>query len=312
MELVRLLRLYGPGATIESRGVSDFRHDGGRYWVNLNYRVSGAQGGFDVVMLAQSAEGSKKSSEGRGWRIEPRQCTVPREGREFSAEGERTARLAHDEQLRQQMSNWFSAVKEDRLDEAFLATKLLPERRELQQEFGCRRLLSALAIDGTTTGSAVPAASVAVQAALASNNDGSRDLFLPGFRAFLDGDLVHVDDNVFWSPPEDRETIIQVVKRGFRYPSRREELVRGLVPETVFVRLGRTEGDRFLFEDDFLLRIGTEPPFILQGRLVSDCDAKEAAAGTISDWRLRSIELYRGRTPSPPPSPPGRGGLPGM
>jgi hypothetical protein len=305
MELVRLLRFYGPGATIESRGVSDFKNDGGRYWVTLNYHVTSVYGAFDVVLLVISAEGKKKQSEGRGWHVDPRNSAVPQEGREISPEGDRMARLMHDDRLAHRIGDWITSMKDGRLDEAYLATKLPAERSQLQQEFASRRLLCALAVTGGTMGSALPAAPL-VQAALGSNNDVTRDLFLPGFRGFLNGDLVHVDDKVFWAPPGEGETMIQVMKRGFRYPSGREELCKGLVPESVPVRLGKIEGDRFLFEDDFLLRISA-PPIIIQGHLIYDCDAKEMREGTVSDWRFRSIELYRGRTPPTGP-PPGRGG----
>jgi hypothetical protein len=305
MELVRVLRLYGPEATIESRGVSDFKNDGGRYWVTLNYHVSGVYGGFDVALLVQSAEGRKKQSEGRGWHVDPRNSAVLQDGREFTAEGQHLGRLTQDEKLRHQMGDWFDSMKVGRLDEAFLATKLPDKRRQLQQEFAYRRLRSAFEVDGGTLGSALPAAPL-VRAALVSNNDLTRELYLPEeFRGFLNGDLVHVDEKVFWAPPGEAEEIIRQVKRGFLYPSRREELCRGLAPESVPVRLGKTEGDRFFFKDDFLLRISA-PPLVIQGYAIWDCDAKEMAEGKITDWRLRSIELYRGRPPGGPP--PGRGG----
>ena len=51
------------------------------------------------------------------------------------------ARLMHDDRLAHRIGDWITSMKDGRLDEAYLATKLPAERSQLQQEFASRRLL---------------------------------------------------------------------------------------------------------------------------------------------------------------------------
>jgi hypothetical protein len=59
----------------------------------------------------------------------------------------------------------------------------------------------------------------------------------------------------------------------------------------------RREGDRYVVEHDFSLRIPPKPAhFLIEGRVLVEGDAAEADRGSMPGWRVREISLVSGKT----------------
>jgi hypothetical protein len=74
-------------------------------------------------------------------------------------------------------------------------------------------------------------------------------------------------------------------------------LADGLIADDrVTVPLLRREGDRYVVEHDFAMRIPPKPAhFLIEGRVVVEGDAAEAERGSMLAWRVRGVHLVAGK-----------------
>jgi hypothetical protein len=307
-ELVRRMAADGPDTQVESLGVSEWEYTQGSYQAKILYRVTTPQGAQEVYLLLQGKEG--KRSEGRQWHVVWNQ-THPKDRTALSEEGVRRMKLK-DQSRGQLGATWLLPLAEGRPEEAYLATLLPPER-----ERALRARLAVFLAGRASLGAlpcAAPAAALAA-AVIAADKDAlvAASLPGPGLDEFLAGGLVRADKDVFWAPPDVKDKMIDLVKEQFRQAG--PQLADGLKPDSqVFVPRMRIDGDRFVVEHDFQLRFPKQH-WAIEGRLVTDCDAKEAESGAAQSWRVRSVDLVSGKSislqgpggipPGGPAPPPG-------
>lgn len=312
-DLVRMLGQGGPQTKIEPLGVSKWDYQGG-YQARLLYKVTTPEATFELYLAVQGKEG--KRSEGRQWFAPMGGAEIKGNYPTLTEEGIRTMRVAM--QSKDQLgATWLRAVSEGNTPEAFLGT-LLPERSDPVR----KAALGLFLADGVGLGALPCGAPGAALTAgvLAADKDLQFDAALtaekvePGLKEFLAGGLVRAEDKVFWAPQDVKEEVINLVRQEFRRPGQR--LADSLRPDNrVHVSRMSREGGRFVVEHDIQIRI-PERRYAVEGRLVIDCDAKEAEAGTVTAWRVRSVDLVSAKSIAAqgPPGAPGMppGGLGGM
>ena len=133
---------------------------------------------------------------------------------------------------------------------------------------------------------------------------------LPGLDDFLGGGLVRADRGVYRAPDEIRDEMAGLVRQAFRRGG--ESLAGGLVPDDrVTVPLLRREGDRYVIEHDFAMRVPPKPArYLIEGRVVVEGDRAEADRGSMRTWRVRGVYLVSAKAfpaglPAPAPAKPG-------
>jgi hypothetical protein len=310
---VRLLSLGGPDETkIEFSGVDKWGYLNGGYQVRLLYNIETPQITFVMEVPVQAREG--KGSAGRQWfvlwdqiglrgnldsKLSPKgknQLPTAMQGREF-LEGP-----------------WVRALDGGKTLDAYLPT--LPEdQRDAARQTGETTYLGVVLADGLGAGFApgcAPAA--AARLALAADADRGQALFLPGLYDFLRGSLVSAEKDVFWAPdPAARDEIIEEFRQAFRHPN--SQLAITVQPD-VKVRFPwmHVKDDRFVVECDFMARVPfSAPRYMVEGRVVIDCDAAQAEAGTVSSsgWRILRVELVGAKAaPTMPAAPEGAKPIP--
>jgi hypothetical protein len=309
---VRILALGGAETKLESLGVDDWKYIAGSYQVKLLYKVETPQLAFAMEVTVLGQEG--KGSEGRQWfvmwnhvgmRNEPKPVMSQRGANEVNT-------VKHS---RDYLNNtWLRALQDGKTLEAYLAT--LPAgdrdgtRKAAVAETGALGLLLSDGLGVGALPSGAPATALA-RVALTADQSPKQISALANLGAFLDGSLVRAEPDVFWAPEPMRADIIEQVRRSFRQPD--AQLIALLTPEMkvqfpwMYVR-----GDRFVIENDVMTRIPLDAPrYMVEARIVMDCDAKEADAGEVKSWRVLKVELISGRlAPFPATKPDGSPTMP--
>jgi hypothetical protein len=309
---VRVLALGGADTKIESLGVDDWKYVAGSYQVKLLYKVETPQLAFAMEVTVLGQEG--KGSEGRQWfvmwnqvgmRSDPKPVMSPQGANELNA-----VKTSRD-----YLSNtWLRALQDGKVLEAYLAT--LPEgdrdatRKAADAETAALGLLLSDGLGGGALPNAAPATALA-RVALLADASPKQVVALPALGAFLDGSLVRADPGVFWAPESMRADIIEHVRRSFRQQD--SQLIALLTPEMkVQFPSMHVSGDRYVIENDVMTRIPLDTPrYMIEARIVMDCDAKEAQAGEVKNWRVLKLELINGRlAPFPATKPDGSPTMP--
>ncbi len=294
---VRMLTLGGAATTREFQGVDEWKYVPGGYQVRLLYRVFLPQATSIIAMTLVGKE--EKRSEVRQWHVVPDktgplQDDLPRitaEGRKMLA----ASNGAHDYLVK----DWLKAAREGRVDDLFLGTLPVAERAPARKAVTDVRLSLQLS-DGVGMG-ALPCAAPGValsRVGLIGDLDFVHTAALPGLEGFLRGDLVRAEDGVFWAPDDVREDLLKAVRESFRRPN--AQLASALTPEgSADFPLVRQQGDRLVVGLDVALPVPLDSPrYLVDGRIVLDCDAAEAeaAAGAVKTWRVRSLDLVSGKS----------------
>ena len=174
-------------------------------------------------------------------------------------------------------------------------------------ELGGARRLGLFLEAGLGTGAvpwAAPAAALAVET-LAADEYLARAASLPGLDEFLGGGLVRAEAGTYRAPADVRDETIGWVRQAFRRGN--GSLADGLIADDrVNVPLLRREGDRYVIEHDFAMRIPSKPPrLLIEGRVVVEGDIVEADRGSMRACAYAIFIWFparRSRTHSRPPS----------
>jgi hypothetical protein len=314
-EPVRMIGLGGPETTFESLGVEKWDYINGAYQVHVLYRVVMPEISFVMELTLRSNEG--KRSEGRQWQVVWNETGMRGDpGPEMTEAGKNLLSSAMGTRV-QLMMEWLQPMGEGKLETAFLRTRPAAEREAARQRTAVPRTAMLLAdgLRSRATFGAPPGAGLACVAADV-DVDLARAASLPGLDEFLAGDLVRADKDVYWAPEDIREDTVRLVREQFRRPG--ERLGRLLTPDmgSRNLPLMQTEGDHLLVGHDVALQVPpTAPKYLVEARVVIECDKAEATAGMAKSWRVRSIDLVSGKTlptGTPPPMPQQHHMRPGM
>src|SRR5262249_9671109 len=154
------------------------------------FRVTTPAGNFDVVVSTQGVE--MPGVQGRQWRIVFEETAVK--------PPEPTPLALRMIELFNSSSNfarqWVQEFSEGKSEEAYLGTRLPAEREALHKAFQ-GRLAAARLADAFAPGCRGPDA----------DPEGSRLLYLAGYRGFHEGSLVQADPQKFWAPDAMREEL---------------------------------------------------------------------------------------------------------
>jgi hypothetical protein len=301
---VRLLTLGGGEQTkIDFAGVDKWGYVNGGYQVRLLYNVETPQISFVLELPVQAKEG--KGSAGRQWFILWDQIGL-RGNLDSAVSPKGKNQLPTAMQGRDFLEGpWVRAIDNGKTLDAYLPT--LPEsERDGARQTAALGVAGGFLAAGSAAGGA-PASLVA--AALAAEPSLGPALVLPGLHDFLNGSLVSAGKDVFWaSDPATRDDVIEQFSRAFRHPN--SQLAMMVQPD-VKVRFPwmQVKGDRFVVECDFMARVPVATPrYMVEGRVVIDCDAAQAEAGTVSSsgWRILRVELVGAKAaPTMPAGPEG-------
>jgi hypothetical protein len=311
-ESIRMVTMGGKDTTIELVGVDSVEYKSGAYEVRLIYHVSEPAVSFNFVVTALGREA--KGSAGRQWQVLLDQ-TGRRQGDDpqFTPEG-RAFFFAGNGARDYLTQDWLKAMSEGRVEDVFLAT-LPPGEREAARKSAQDRSLALLLAASIGDGAlpwADPAAALA-RLSLPADLAAARAASLPGFAGFTDGDLVRAEPGVFWAPPDVSDEIVKLTRAQFRHPG--AALAAALTPDrNVLVPVIRREGDRLESGWDVGMAVpASKPRYFVEGHLVVECDAAEAAAGAVKSWRVRSLDLISGKPiPQGAPASPADRLAPGM
>jgi hypothetical protein len=309
-QFVRMLGIGGPTTGIESLGIDRWEYVGGGYQVRMLYLVKTPLTSFTMDMLIQGKEG--KRSQGRQWYVVWDKSGMRRDTSVTMTDEGKTYFTAAENLQEHVMRTWLDPLDKGRTEDVFLQTRL-PAEREAARKTASEWRLSLLLADAVGSG-ALPCATpgaVAARVALGADPDLGRLASLRGLDAFLAGDLVRADKDVFWAPDEIREEIIKLARELFRHPG--GELAVQFAPDaSAHMPFVRREGDRVVFEQDTTMRLPYGAPrYSVDSRLLLDCDAAELAAGWVKSWRVLGVQLVSGKS-LPAGQQTGPGGLPMM
>jgi hypothetical protein len=314
-ESVRILALGGAETKIEFSGVDNWDYIGGGYQVRLLYKVDTPQIAFVMEVTVQGKEG--KGLAGRQWHVlwdkvgmrsEPTPVMSPKGKNQLPAAMQAREYLA---------AQWLRNMGEGKTLEVYLATRPADEREGARKAAEAVFLGCSAAADGLGAGALPGAAPAAVLGRAALNRaaqDADPDLrrvaVLPGMHDFLADKLLNAGKDVFWAPDAARDEIIELFREAFRHPD--TQLAKMITPDTkVRFPWMQVVGDRFVVESDFATRIPSAAPrFMVEGRIVTDCDAAEAEAGTVTSWRVLRVDLVGAKVA--PNRPAGAEGGPPM
>jgi hypothetical protein len=285
-DLPRFCQLGGAATTVTPLGINEWLYQDGGYRLRQTFQVSTAEGTFQVLVSMHGID--SQGGQGRQWRIvydETKLLQVPTP----TALGTRMIDLRRSSTsfLRQ----WVQKVGEGKLDEAYLETRPVAERGPARTTFE-RRLDIARLAAAFAPGSGGPDA----------DPEGARLLLLPGYRAYSEGSLVHLDPEKFLAPDAARAEVPAEVKKLFALPAVppptfQAEQVRNLLwsKDTQHVRV---------YHDYQVLLF---PKYVAGCMLVVEGDVRSVDDTTVDPgWRLSVLELRRGGVMTGPPGMPMR------
>jgi hypothetical protein len=293
-ETVRMLRLGGANAIIESQGVDSWDYLGGGYQVRLKYRITQPQSTYFMVVTVVGKEGTR--SEGRQWYVDWNKTGMPPDTPpQVTPEGLKLFAVSSSarEYLMQDLNK---AMREERVVDLFLAT-LPPADRDAARKSATVLPLSFELADMVGAGAlpcAAPGAAL-TRVGPISDLDFARAAALPGYSAFVGGDLVRTEEGAFWGPEDVREDMVKAVREMFRHPN--AKMAAALTPEGgARFPIIKQEGDRLTIALDVSLSVPAGAPrYMVDGLLLCECDAAEAEAGPVKTWRIRRLDLVAGR-----------------
>jgi hypothetical protein len=306
-DYVRILGRIGPETKYEPLGVEEWQYAHGGYRLRLLYRGDAPGLSFEVRVTVEAKE--DKTAGVRTWRVVPEKTglksSAPLEANVEWARTTGPARTSRDYVEKE----FVGQLREGNGEEAFLCT-LPPAQRPGARDGAALSRLGLFLGAGLGSG-AVPCpapAAALVAETLAADDYLARAATLPGLDEFLAGGMVRADPGVYRAPADIRDETAEWVRLAFRRGN--GSLAAGLIADDqVKVPLLRREGDRYVIEHDFAMRIPPKPAhFLIEGRVVVEGDAAEADRGSMLGWRIRGVYLVSGKAfpdslPIPKPGP---------
>jgi hypothetical protein len=269
-DYVRLLRMSGDKyeATLVSTA-APVPEKGGEMMIPLTYRIDTPLKSFEMKVTAMAGDVRSKEFSGRLWRIDKdRTWTVPQSG-EWHAAGKRLFDTV-EANARQCISSWVTKITNSTDVESGFQDTLPPAQRA--------------AIVAKLKGKKEEELKK-----LSEKDPELRDYFA-ALKAYSEGSLVHVDNNVFWAPEAEREEFITLVKKCFSSapPSAHWMVFNRALPMW-------QEDDkklRFVYDVNLMLL----PAFMGSGRVTVEADASVLtnAAANYESWRIVDLELLQG------------------
>jgi hypothetical protein len=295
MDFVRFIQLGGDKTTVEFQGVDDWGWEKEGFLVKLKYKITTPYAEFPLIVSAHGHDSRNRDKPGREWTILLGGTRMDPDGLRLSPAGQ----LAY---LRGRAANEFAQKWVQQVTIAGLPTGIaygatLPDR-ELARQKGIGNRLGLLTVGGPVV-----------------LLDNEAQPFLDGLHKYQEGSLVHTEAPMFWADESHRQAIITKVKGLFDPDGHDKPLEFRLFPFTVPDI--RQEGDEVLVRVEFRFNVkreGPEPPFVVDGLLVVALENANNTDSKAPHWYIKSMELLRGRTATPPnnqasrpmPPPPGR------
>jgi hypothetical protein len=306
-DYVRILGRLGPETKFEPLGVEEWEYAHGAYRLRLLYRGEAPGMSFEAQVTVEGKE--DRASGERTWRV-VQEKTGLKSAAPLEANAEWTRTVAAARLSRDYVEEEFvRRLREGNGEEAFLCT-LAPAERPRARDAAARARLGLFLGAGLGAGAvpwAAPAAALTAET-LAVDDYLARAACLPGLDAFLAGGLVRADPGVYRAPADIRDEMAQWVREAFRRGN--GAFANGLIADDqVKVPRLRREGNRYVVEHDFAMRVPPKPAhFLIEGRVVVEGDAAEADRGSMLAWRIRDIYLVSGKAfpDGPPPPKPGQ------
>jgi hypothetical protein len=276
LEHVRLLGKEGAQATIEQQGFSWVRQANG-YVAEFRYEVTTPKASLTLLV---SAIGEESPEGGRVWYIGKGTLL---EGIRFTPSGEQFMKSVNA--ARVYLQSWQEKVREQKWNEAYLAT--LPPAKRKKYQFALAKMpLEDLAVTGLGP--------------LATVEPEERQVLEDRARFFAGGLFAGADQPSFWTPPGKRPEIESALGRFFMPVGRGAPNInrgRGHIPTW------GGEGKNFWFGFDISLTIPDQekhgPAFQVQGRVIIRAEAPPD--GYPEDgWWIERIELVRAQSPATP------------
>jgi hypothetical protein len=196
--LVRLLRQSQEPPIIETLGLKSWDYEGRGYKIERNYRVSTVEGGYDVLLTVQSADG--EAGEARKWFIAWRSDCIT--AIKLTPLGKQR------QELRRQAfyfgKLWLEKLARGAALDAYLDTRDPGERKALREQVDAGSKYSAaamaasgwsFAVQAQTTAIGGPVPVLGLPHGLPRDKEESALLLLPDFLSFLRGtSILKVDD----------------------------------------------------------------------------------------------------------------------
>ncbi len=290
-EYVRLLQL-DPKAKIEAAGVRDWEYEQGGFTVTLMYRVTTDLAAFPLQVKVHGAESSAGAYAGRQWNVVleetvissdspnvPGSATYTEAGKNLRKQASVGAALANA---------WVESLSRAGFDAVFALTLDQKDRSQYPQYLQRFALGSVLAADADAL------------------------KFLQARQKLLAGDLIRMEEGVFWTPPGLRPTVEAEAKALFD-PTKFKQ--RRLSIQPTGLPIVKSDEKRLRFGYDVSIVApqddATQPPIVLEGRVFVGADRAELREDrpTPEAWRVEALELIRGRN-APVKSGPGAPGGP--
>jgi hypothetical protein len=276
-DFVRLLTLGGDQTTTRFDGVEEWGWEKDGFLVKLRYQVTTPYATFPLIVATHGMDSRSRDKPGRQWTILMPSSQTDGQPR-FTEEGETLMKQGRSSSEFTQI--WVQAVNRDGLANGYLLT--LPVDERVRQVRIARRF-GLLAVAGF--------------GALLDNESRA---FTDGLLKYQQGNLVQADSPTFWADATQREAIISAVKKLFD-PQHNEKPLE-LRPLQVMIPDVRREGDDVCVRQDIRLTLKrgpNDPPFLVDASLVLVENPNDRKAG----WRVKAIELVRGRTAAPAGGP---------
>jgi hypothetical protein len=278
-DFVRALQMGGPATQIRPLGIVDWVYKSGNPEVKARFRVESDVLAFDLLVTALGSEA--KAGEGRQWQVMMQTTGRPRDS-EFVPTPKGLQMIQAFEVVANLAQSWFSQVGRHDWDQAYLAT-LPPAERESQHQ-GREACDPAVAVAAGLTGLAA--------------NPRARD-YLAGRARLFSGELI--DQRSFWAPTKRvRDEVPARLRGAFRLDEPAPahfELRMSRVP------LWERDGDRFRFLVDGQIQLRdpgeSMPAFVADVQLAVEGDAPPDGYPQPDSWRVRRLDLVRGRTGGP-------------
>jgi hypothetical protein len=278
-DYVRILQQTGKEAHWTYRGVRSWPFEGNGYKVTLLYDVETPLANFSLLVVLLSNEKPSTKTSGRQWQVsvrETRRADAGEKFLEYTDEGRQRQLLGISAE--EFAMKWAERVNFGDLYTAYLLT-LPPEQQVDSRE----------------------------HPSIFLGRPGSE-----GWRQFHSGGLVKAEEPVFWSDKEQKTKIIEEAKKLFTTPGPKTGTIRvePLIKNGVVALCEKNDKEVVIRCDGRL----TLPSYVVDVRLHVVCDTASTlpnpSTGVATPtWRIREVEMLRGRTPTAPqqnrPAAPG-------
>jgi len=297
-ELIQVVRRGGPETSVTPLGVKSWEYTEGGYQVVQAYRITSPEGTFEADLTVRSSQG--REFKGRQWHLVwtgavnfgPRELT-PR-GMAMQEWPQAAAGFARQWLGRREPEQWHAYR-----DRAYLETHPRRERLRLRQQE--RLCLAVAGFTAAPAGGSGPGAALA-RVVPAVDPDLGQELYLPGYREFLAGGLIHSDPQTFRAPkPELKQAIPEAARRAYR--DAQALMIR---PKRMAVpRLVVPEGtkDRLQVVMDVEMRIVDQDPngqpvpkYLSEGTLLLESDRGPITTERQPTWHVVRLDLVQGRS----------------